>query len=65
MYDFSDLAHEIRKILKLKPDLKSDLIDLYEIAVDEIQDGESEQEEVEKALKSINDLLEEKNGKAN
>jgi hypothetical protein len=46
----------IKKIFKF-PSFKEDIIMLYELAEMEIEDGESETEEINKALESINDVI--------
>jgi hypothetical protein len=44
------------------PDLKDQISDFYYLALDEIEDGESETHECEMAYKDIIELIKEKNG---
>jgi hypothetical protein len=40
-----------------RPDLRDQIIDLWQLARDEIEDGESETGEIEKALQDIDELM--------
>lgn len=54
------LVQRIREVVGVHPELKPDLYEFYQMAQDEINDGESEEHEVELALNSIKELLEER-----
>lgn len=55
-----DLVPLIRETAKEYPDLRDQLIDYYQMALEEIEDGESEHGEVEKAIQSIEELKSDK-----
>ena len=43
--------------IKEFPELKEDIIDLYQLAVDEVDEGGSEHHECELAFNEINDII--------
>ena len=52
--DFNEYA---RKRIQQYPDLKQDIVDIYYLAKEEIEDGHSEQNEVSLGYQSIEDLI--------
>jgi hypothetical protein len=52
--DFNEYA---RKRIQQYPDLKQDIVDIYYLAKEEIEDGHSEQNEVSLGYRSIEDLI--------
>jgi len=54
------LREECRKALKTHPEKRAAIVDIYEYARDEIQDGESEGLECSHALSDLQELLNEK-----
>jgi hypothetical protein len=57
MTELEKLKLFCRKKMSEFPHFKEDIIMLYELAEMEIEDGESETEEINKALESINDVI--------
>jgi hypothetical protein len=55
--NLEDLVVEIKEAIKKRPELRNDLIEIYRLAKAEIDEGESEVSEVEKALNSIEELI--------
>lgn len=53
-----DLQKYIKETLKKHPKLKEDLLDLYQLCIGEIEDGESEIHEVELCMRDIKELIE-------
>ncbi len=53
------LKEYVRKSIKEHPNLREEIIELYDLAVCEICDGESEQNEIDLAINAINELIEE------
>lgn len=51
---------EINKQIKENPSLKEEILDFYELAINEIEDGGSSQHEISLCLESINQLKQEK-----
>lgn len=51
------LKESTLKFIQDRPDLKSELIDFYQLAVTEIEDGESEAHECELAYSDMLDLI--------
>lgn len=45
--------------IKKNPTLKSDIIDLYQLALSEIEEGGSERNEIDHAIHDINELINE------
>ena len=45
--------------IKKNPTLKSDIIDLYRLALSEIEEGGSERNEIDHAIHDINELINE------
>jgi hypothetical protein len=45
--------------IKTNPTLKSDIIDFYQLALSEIEEGGSEQHEISLAVNDINELINE------
>lgn len=52
-----DLVAVVKDTIQKYPQLKDDVIDLYQLAKDEIEDGGSESHECELALRDINELV--------
>jgi hypothetical protein len=48
-----------KEALQKRPDLKEEILDLYDLMEDEIEDGESEQNEFEKFENILKELLNE------
>jgi hypothetical protein len=55
----SDLKTEVIKFVKENPDLKSEILDFYYLAVSEIEEGGSETHECELAYNDIVELIKE------
>jgi len=53
----TELVEHIKMCIAQRPDLKAELMDTYEIARDEINDGESEAHECEIAEESIKEIM--------
>lgn len=53
-----DLQEHIKGILKKRPDLKNDILDLYQLCTGEIEDGGSETHEIELCMRDIKELME-------
>jgi uncharacterized UPF0160 family protein len=49
----------IKEKIQQYPNLKEEIIDLYYLCLDEIDEGGSEQSEVDSCISDINDLIEE------
>lgn len=56
--NLQSLAAEINRVYKMRPELESQLKDIYSLAADEIEDGGSETHECELAIDSIKELEE-------
>ena len=54
---FRDFNEYARKRIEQYPELKQDIVDLYYLTKDEIEDGNSEQNEVSLGYQSIEDLI--------
>jgi hypothetical protein len=52
----AELLAEARKAIAACPDKRSDIIELYRLAMDEIGDGESAAHEYELFMDSINEI---------
>ena len=52
----AELLLEAKKAIKEMPDRRADIIDLYRLAVDEIEEGESDAHEYELFLGSIEEI---------
>jgi len=48
----------IKEKIQQYPNLKEEIIDLYYLCLDEIDEGGSEQSEVDSCISDINDLIE-------
>ena len=55
--DLSELINHIKELISKYPHFKGDLIDIYQMAKDEIEEGGSEHHEIELAVESINELI--------
>ena len=55
-----ELEKRIREVSTKRPDLKDDLIDIYQLAMEEIADGSNSYNECDLALDGIDDLLQQK-----
>ena len=49
----------VKEKINQYPNLKEEIIDLYSLCLDEIDEGGSEQSEVDSCISDINDLIEE------
>jgi hypothetical protein len=49
----------IKEKIQQYPNLKEEIIDFYSLCLDEIDEGGSEQSEVDSCISDINDLIEE------
>ena len=58
MNTFVELLKEIAVLTEKYPDLKEEMLDFYELAVDEVADGGSKEHEISLALNSIYELTE-------
>lgn len=54
------LTEWVRETVKKHPDLKSEILDYYVLCIDEMEDGGSEQHEIELCVNSIEQLIEER-----
>jgi hypothetical protein len=52
----AELLAEARKAIAACPDKRSDIVELYRLAMDEIADGESAAHEYELFMDSINEI---------
>ena len=52
----AELLQEARKAIASHPDRRADIIELYRLAMDEIQDGESAENEYELFMGSIEEI---------
>ncbi len=59
MSTLEELLEYCRTKIKEYPDLRGDIIEEYQMADAEVHDGESESHEVEKAIDSIDEMIEE------
>lgn len=59
--DLQQLKAEAIKIIKSNPELKSEIQDLYSLAISEIEEGGSETHECQLAYNDMLDLLESEN----
>ena len=54
---------EFRKLINKKvtehPELKEEILDLYQLCLDEVEEGSSRENEIQLCLSSIDDLIEE------
>lgn len=53
------LAEDLRKVIAKFPQLKSGVNDMYQLCKDEIEEGGSEQGEIENCRQAVKDLIEE------
>lgn len=53
------LAEDLRKVIAKFPQLKSGVNDMYQLCKDEIEEGSSEQGEIENCRQAVKDLIEE------
>lgn len=56
MNTFVELLKEIANLTEQHPDLKEQMLDFYELAVDEVAEGGSKEHEINLALNSIYEL---------
>ena len=54
-----DFKQRIRNYIKDYPELKGEILDYYQLAMDEIDEGGSPTNEMSLCISSINDLIEE------
>ena len=57
--NLQDLRTFIKEKIQLYPDLKNQMIGLYELCLQEIEDGDSESHQVGFCIFDINELIEE------
>ena len=57
--NLQDLRTFIKEKIQEYPDLKSQMIGLYELCLQEIEDGDSESHQVNLTIFDINELIEE------
>ena len=60
--DLKYLRTFIREQIAQYPDLKSQMVGLYELCLQEIEDGDSESHQVNLCIFDIKELIEEHNG---
>ncbi len=53
------LAEDLRKVITKFPQLKDGVNDMYQLCKDEIEEGGSEQGEIENCRQAVKDLIEE------
>lgn len=59
--ELQQFKKEIKEQIVKYPLLKEDILDFYELAINEIEEGSSATHEIELCLQSINDLIDENN----
>lgn len=57
--NLKQLAKYCKEKIELFPNLKRDILDFYSLANDEVEEGESEDNECELAVSSIDELIKE------
>jgi|688.fasta_scaffold1784434_2 hypothetical protein len=57
MNSIKDLLNEINTLSILHPDLKDEMMDYFDLAICEIEDGGSTMHEISLALSSIQELI--------
>ena len=55
----SDFKKWVQEKINLHPNLKQEILDFFWLCIDEIHDGGSERHEIDLAIGSINELIEE------
>jgi hypothetical protein len=55
----SDFKKWVQEQINLHPNLKQEILDFFWLCIDEIHDGGSERHEIDLAIGSINELIEE------
>ncbi len=55
----SDFKKWVQEQINLHPNLKQEILDFFWLCIDEIHDGGSEHHEINLAMNSINELIEE------
>ena len=59
MDTIKQLREYVRESIKTHPELKSEILDLYQLCLDEVEEGASESNEVYLCVSSIEQLIEE------
>lgn len=59
--NLQEFKKKIKEQIVKYPLLKEDILDFYELAITEIEEGGSANHEIELCLQSINDLIDENN----
>ena len=59
MSDLKELNEYVNEVMMRHPSLKEEVVDLFQLAISEISDGDSEWNECQLATGSIMDLIEE------
>lgn len=59
MNELKELRAWVIQKVKEHPNLKDEMIDFFQLAVDEIDEGSSLQNEIDLCMNSINELIEE------
>ena len=59
--NLQEFKKEINKQIVKYPLLKEEILDFYELAINEIEEGSNATHEIELCLQSINDLIDENN----
>ena len=60
--DFDTLKAHLKEMINIYPDLRNELIDVWEMAQDDYHEGESEDHVCELAFQSITDICSEREG---
>ena len=55
--NIKELKTKTLEFIKKRPDLKEELLDFYQLALDEIEDGGSENHECELAISDMEELI--------
>lgn len=58
MSSLDNLVDFVKEKIKEYPQLKNQIIDFYQLALDEIEQGSSEEQEYQSAVQSIEELIE-------
>lgn len=61
--ELEQLKEFVKTSIKEHPELKTDILGFYYLCLDEIDEGESETNEISLCISSIEQLIEESNGK--
>jgi hypothetical protein len=60
MHTFTELLKEINNLTTQYPELREEMLDFYELAINEVAEGGSKQHEINLALNSIHEITKNK-----